>query len=88
MTHHDYGYLRENFEKSYLGWIRKIRKFILVIILFSLKNDNLGLQMKILKFLGIQPTSKIKCSREFYRVPSNVLTLLLDRGYFPWISSI
>ena len=34
----------------------KFQEFPLVIILrYSLKNDNLGLKMKILKLLGIQP---------------------------------
>jgi len=37
----------------------KIREFTLVIIFgIPLKNDSLGFKMKILKFLGIQPTYK------------------------------
>ena len=39
----------------------KIQEFTLVIIfvIFPQKNDNLGLKMKILKFLGIQPSYMI-----------------------------
>ena len=37
-----------------LGEFVKTQEFILVIIF--VKNDNLGLKLKISKFLGIQPT--------------------------------
>ena len=42
--------------KSYIGWIpKKPRIHTSYHFCDSLKNDILGLKMKILKFLGIQP---------------------------------
>ena len=44
----------KNFEYHKSGEFVKVRKFTLVIIVICPKNDNFGLKMKILKFLGIQ----------------------------------
>jgi len=49
---------RENFQKSYIGRIRKnprIHPSYHFCDFF--KSDNLGLKMKFLKFLGIHPKS-------------------------------
>ena len=52
--------------------IVKITKFTRVIIFwFALKNDNLGLQIKILKFLGIQPTFINYSDSRNYRIFRN-----------------
>ena len=47
--------------KSYLGWIRKNPEILPSYHSydFSLKNDNLGLKIAILKFLGIQPRKRL-----------------------------
>ena len=58
----------------------KIQKFILVSFLwFSLKNDILGLKMKILKFLGIQPILGI------FELLEHKLTPIFGKGTY-WVS--
>ena len=48
-----------------LGGFAKIREFFLVIIVIILpQNDNLGLEMKVYKFLGIQPTNRTAVLRQ------------------------
>ena len=45
-------------KKSYTvqgKFVKSKNSSLLSFLWFSLKNDNLGLKMKILKFLGIQP---------------------------------
>ena len=48
----------KNFINNIKDKLVKIREFNFVIIFdnFSLKNDNFGLKIKLLKFLGIHPT--------------------------------
>ena len=51
----------KNFENQIWSEFVKFQEFTLVIILAIFpQNDNFSLQMKILKFLGIQPTHKIE----------------------------
>ena len=55
---YDFEFFYENsrYLKIIKGEFVKIENFPLVIIFFDfLNNDNLGLKMNVLKFLGIQP---------------------------------
>ena len=51
---------------SYVGSIRKKNRESLSFSWFSLKNDNLGMKLKILKFLGILPKKRSRKIAELW----------------------
>ena len=56
----------KNFENQIWSEFVKFQEFTLIIIFMIFpQNDNLSLQMKILSFLGIQPTPHHKKASEF-----------------------
>ena len=64
-------YFHEKFEKSYIRWTRKYPRIQPSYYLSDFpENDNLGLKMKILKFLGIELKKKVRLP-SFILYPSN-----------------
>ena len=55
----DNGYSRGKMQNSYIGWTQEFTLTI-IFVMVAIKNDNLGLKMKVLNFLGIQHNDQLK----------------------------